>query len=445
MFSKVLIANRGEIALRVLKTCQRLGIQTVAVHSDVDAGLPFARRADQAFELGPAPVAQSYLNADLIIELAKRSGAQAIHPGYGLLSENAEFARKIEAAGLVFIGPTPESIVEMGSKVAARRIAQDAGLPLVPGTPAITSVEEGVREAERIGYPLLVKASAGGGGIGMTRVKKPARLERALLEAIDKGNRFFGDGTVFIEKLIEEPHHVEVQVLGDGRGHVVHLGDRECSMQRRHQKLLEEAPGPLLDERQRASLCAQAVALAKRINYRGAGTVEFVADASGAFYFLEMNTRLQVEHPVSELTHDIDLVEWQLRIAAGESLSLEQEQIQTRGHAIEFRICAEDPAKKFAPCPGTITRWVEPTGEGIRVDSGVVSGSTVTPYYDSLLAKLIVYGEDREQAIERSKTALEGFVVEGIATTVAFHRASLDHPAFIAGNYTTNLSKEIIS
>ena len=444
MFSKILIANRGEIALRVIKTCQRLGIDTVAVHSDVDTDMPFVLEADEAFELGPAPVAQSYLNAELIVDLALRSGAQAVHPGYGLLSENAAFARAVEAAGLAFVGPTPESIIQMGSKVAARQIAQAAGLPLVPGTPAVNSVEEGMQLAEAIGYPLLVKASAGGGGIGMTRVKKPAKLERALGEAIDKGNRFFGDGTVFIEKLIQEPHHVEVQVLGDGRGHVIHLGDRECSMQRRHQKLLEEAPGPFLNAAQRHRLCEQAVALAQSIDYRGAGTVEFVADAEGQFYFLEMNTRLQVEHPVSELTHDIDLVEWQLRIAAGEPLTVRQQDVASDGHAIEFRICAEDPSKRFAPCPGAITRWVEPKGEGIRVDSGVREGSVVTPYYDSLLAKLIVFGSDRDEVIERAKLALNEFHVEGIATTIGFHRSSLEHPAFVAGNYTTDLSKEII-
>ena len=444
MFSKILIANRGEIALRVIKTCRRLGVQTVAVHSDVDGDMPFVRQADQAFELGPAPVAQSYLNAELIVDVARRSGAQAVHPGYGLLSENADFARAVEDAGLAFVGPTPESIVHMGSKVAARQLARNAGLPLVPGTPAVTSVDQGVELAEEIGYPLLVKASAGGGGIGMTRVKKPKKLERALGEAIDKGHRFFGDGTVFIEKLIQEPHHVEVQVLGDGQGHVIHLGDRECSMQRRHQKLLEEAPGPFLDSAQRHLLCQQAVALAKSIDYRGAGTVEFVADAQGQFYFLEMNTRLQVEHPVSELTHDIDLVEWQLRIAAGEPLSLRQSDLTSRGHAIEFRICAEDPARRFAPCPGTITQWIEPEGEGVRVDSGVCQGTEVTPFYDSLLAKLIVYGTDRNEAIARAKVALDDFRVEGIATTVGFHRASLDHPAFVAGNYTTDLSKEII-
>jgi acetyl-CoA carboxylase biotin carboxylase subunit len=444
MFSKVLVANRGEIALRVMQTCERLGIQTVAVHSDVDADMPFVRMADEAYEIGPAPVAQSYLDADQIVAIAQRVGAEAIHPGYGLLSENADFARLIESKGMAFIGPTPESIIEMGSKVAARQLAQSAGLPLVPGTPAVGSVEEGMSLAEAIGYPLLVKASAGGGGIGMTRVKKAARLERALNEAIDKGERFFGDGTVFIEKLIEEPHHVEVQILGDGRGKVLHIGDRECSMQRRHQKLLEEAPGPFLSAQKREELCGQAVELAQRINYRGAGTVEFVADAQGQFYFLEMNTRLQVEHPVSELTHGIDLVEWQLRIAAGEALTMEQSDLPCAGHAIEFRICAEDPSKRFAPCPGTINRWIEPEGEGVRVDSGVTQGTQVTPYYDSLLAKLIVFGADRAEAIERSKAALDAFVVEGIATTIGFHRASLDHPKFVDGNYTTNLSKEII-
>jgi acetyl-CoA carboxylase biotin carboxylase subunit len=445
MFTKVLIANRGEIALRVQRTCRRLGIATLAVHSDVDAGQPFATEADEAVCIGPGPVAQSYLRGDEILRVALERGASAIHPGYGLLSENAAFADSVEASGLVFIGPRSESIRQMGSKVAAREIARNAGLRLVPGSPALESLEQGALEAERIGFPLLVKASAGGGGIGMTRVKKPKKLEQALREAMDKGERFFGDSTVFLEKLIESPHHVEVQLLGDGSGKVLHLGDRECSLQRRHQKLLEEAPGPFLNSAQRQDLCARAVSLAQSINYRGAGTVEFVADRDGNFYFLEMNTRLQVEHTVSEAIYGIDLVEWQLRIAAGEELSLEQHDLIPQGHALEFRICAEDPSRKFAPSPGRLERWCPPAeGPGLRLDSGVTQGSEVSPYYDSLLAKLIVHGADRAQAIARAREALEQFEVVGISTTIGFHRQVLEQPEFLAGNYSTDLSKEML-
>jgi acetyl-CoA carboxylase biotin carboxylase subunit len=445
MFTKVLIANRGEIALRVQRTCRRMGIATLAVHSEVDAGQPFVSQADEAVCIGPGPVAQSYLRGDEILRVALERGASAIHPGYGLLSENAAFADSIEAAGLTFIGPRSETIRQMGSKVAARELASHAGLSLVPGSPALESAEQGAVEAERIGFPLLVKASAGGGGIGMTRVKKPKKLDQALRDAMDKGDRFFGDSTVFLEKLIESPHHVEVQLLGDGRGKVLHLGDRECSLQRRHQKLLEEAPGPFLSDAQRQDLCSRAVALAESINYRGAGTVEFVADCDGNFYFLEMNTRLQVEHTVSEAIYGIDLVEWQLRIAAGQELSLEQNELIPQGHALEFRICAEDPSRKFAPSPGRLERWSPPAeGEGLRLDSGVAEGSEVSPYYDSLLAKLIVHGADRAQAIARAREALERFDVAGISTTIAFHRQVLERSEFLAGNYSTDLSKEML-
>jgi acetyl-CoA carboxylase biotin carboxylase subunit len=299
-------------------------------------------------------------------------------------------------------------------------------------------------EAERLGYPLLVKASAGGGGIGMTRVKKPAKMERALQGAIEKGERFFGDGTVYLERLIDQPHHVEVQILGDGRGQVWHFGDRECSVQRRHQKLLEEAPGPFLDDAQRSALCAQAVALARRINYRGAGTVEFVADEHGQFYFLEMNTRLQVEHPVTEAVWGVDLVELQLKVAAGVTLDLDQDTLRPNGHALEFRLCAEDPSRKFAPCPGVVEVWDPPAlGDGVRLDSGVEAGTVVSPYYDSLLAKLVVHGPDRDSACARARQALDDFHVQGLATTLPFHRAVLEHPDFIRGEYTTGLSKNI--
>jgi acetyl-CoA carboxylase, biotin carboxylase subunit len=442
MIKTLLVANRGEIARRVIRTAKALGIRTVAVCSEADQTAPFTQDADVFEVIGTAAVADSYLQVDRILAVAKRHGVDAIHPGYGLLSENAEFARSVEAAGMAFVGPSPETIELMGSKVEARSAAQKAGLAVVPGSPPVRNLAEGLAAAEAIGFPLLVKASAGGGGIGMTRVRKPAKLERALVDAMARGQRFFGDDTVFLERLVERPHHVEVQVLGDGKGGVIHFGDRECSIQRRHQKLLEEAPGPFLQTAARERLCAAAVALAASVNYRGAGTVEFIADAAGAFYFLEMNTRLQVEHTVTEMITGIDLVAAQLAVSNGEGLAWLQSDIEISGHAIEMRLCAEDPERRFAPGPGTLTRWNEPTGDGVRVDSGVVEGDEVTPFYDSLMAKLVVWGEDRSEAIARALTALDGFEIEGVPSTLAMHRQVLEHEVFASGLYDTGFLKE---
>jgi acetyl-CoA carboxylase biotin carboxylase subunit len=442
MIHTLLIANRGEIARRVMRTAQALGIRTVAVCSEADARAPFAREADVCEIIGPPPVAESYLRADRILEVAARHAVDAIHPGYGLLSENAAFARSVEEAGMAFVGPRPKTIELMGSKVRARAAAQRAGLQVVPGSEPVRSIADGLAAAEVIGFPLLVKASAGGGGIGMTQVRKPAKLERALDDSMARGERFFGDDTVFLERLIEAPHHVEVQVVGDGEGGVVHLFDRECSIQRRHQKLLEEAPGPFLDSAARAELCAAAVALAASVKYRGAGTVEFIADADGNFFFLEMNTRLQVEHTVTEMITGCDLVAAQLAIAGGGPLPWTQEELAITGHAIELRICAEDPERRFAPGPGTLSRWVEPTGDSVRVDSGVCAGDDVTPYYDSLMAKLVVWGSDRGEAISRALEALSRFEIEGVPNTLAMHRQVLEHEVFVGGLYHTGFLKE---
>nr|BAL58850.1 pyruvate carboxylase subunit A [Candidatus Acetothermum autotrophicum] len=440
MLKKVLIANRGEIARRVMWACRALGLQTVAVYSDADRYALHVREADEAYALGPPPPVQSYLRIDKIIEIAKQSQCQAIHPGYGFLAENPEFAQAVEDTGLIFIGPTAQTIRLLGDKLAARRLAQSLGIPTLPGVfEKITDIHEAKRIAEKLGYPVLIKAAAGGGGKGMRVVPSPDALESALERAMSEAYTAFGDSSVFLEKFIPHAKHIEVQILADGHGNVVHLFERECSVQRRHQKLIEESPAPLLSDSERAHLCEAAVTLAHAARYRSAGTVEFLYDLDQQrFYFLEVNTRLQVEHPVTEMRTGIDIVQEQLRIAAGEKLSFSQGEVRPRGHALELRLCAEDPQNDFAPSLGKLIEVRFPHGEHIRVDHGIQPGDRLWPYYDSLIAKLIFWGEDREQAIARALEALDETFVLGVRTTVGFHRRALEHPKFRAGRYGTD-------
>jgi acetyl-CoA carboxylase biotin carboxylase subunit len=448
MFSKVLVANRGEIALRVLRACRDLGVATVAVYSEADAGALHVEAADEAVPIGPPRAVDSYLQIPRILDAARASGADAIHPGYGFLAESAEFARAVEDAGLTFIGPRPEVIARMGDKVAARRIAREAGLPVVPGSEGAVTLEEAREVAEQIGYPVLLKAVAGGGGIGMTVARDSRELEKAFAQSERRATSAFGDGALYVERLFERPRHVEIQVLSDAHGHHLHLFERECSIQRRHQKVLEEAPSPLFAGGANDGLARRmreaAVALARRVEYLGAGTVECLVDGD-AFYFLEMNTRLQVEHPCTELTCGLDLVHWQLRIAAGEALDFEQADVRRSGHAIEMRIYAEDPARSFFPSPGTITRMTVPEGEGIRVDAGYREGDTVTPYYDPLVAKLVVWAPDRAAAIARGRDALRRFEIEGIKTNLPTHQAILEAEAFLGGALSTRFLEDLTS
>ncbi|MEW6776151.1 MAG: acetyl-CoA carboxylase biotin carboxylase subunit [Bdellovibrionota bacterium] len=444
MFSKVLIANRGEIAMRVIRTCKRLGIKTVAVHSEADANMPFVKNADEAECIGPPPSAQSYLNAVKILEVAKKRGADAVHPGYGFLSENTHFAAECKSAGITFVGPSAHAIENMGDKATARALVQEAGLPTVPGSKGnISGVDEARKVAEEIGYPILFKATAGGGGIGMMPVKSPDDLASCYERASTAALKAFGDGSVYIEKLVENPHHIEVQVLGDKHGNLVHFFERECSVQRRNQKVIEETPAPLYANMEGGQailekIYAAAVSSAKAVSYDNAGTIEFIADEKGNFYFIEMNTRLQVEHPITEMTTGVDLVELQLRVAKGEKLPLKQSDIKRQGHAIEFRICAENPAKNFFPSPGPLTEYVLPKeGDGVRVDNGFAAGTQVTPFYDSLVAKLITYGKDRAEAIEKGKKALAEYKVTGTATNIGMHRRLLEDENFKKGKYDT--------
>ncbi|WP_433372615.1 acetyl-CoA carboxylase biotin carboxylase subunit [Actinoplanes sp. CA-142083] len=435
MIESLLIANRGEIARRVIKTAKRLGVRTIAVYSEADTGMPFVTEADEAVCIG-AP--QSYRNADAILAAAKSTGAQAIHPGYGFLSENADFARAVEAHGLIWVGPPAGAIAAMGDKINARNLMAEAGVPVAPGThdPAAT-VEEAIEAATTIGYPVMVKAAAGGGGMGMA----VAADENGLRAEYDKvrafAERMFGDGSVLIERYFPRVRHVEVQILGLADGRVVALSERECSVQRRNQKLLEEAPSPAVDASKRAALLAAAVKAGEAVGYRNAGTVECLLDpATGEFFFLEMNTRLQVEHPITELIHGLDLVEEQLRIASG--LAPTFHEIKTKGHAIELRINAEDP-KRFLPGPGKVATWVEPTGEGVRVDSGYAEGTTVTPHYDSLMAKLIVFGADRADAIAKARAAVAGFAIAGPKNNLPFFAELLENEEFLSGDYDTGI------
>lgn len=440
MVKRVLIANRGEIARRIIRTCKRLGIETVAVYSDVDMNAAFVREADQSVLIGMAPPHASYLNIEAVLGAAVQTGADAVHPGYGFLSENATFAARCAEAGLIFIGPSPEAITAMGDKVAARRQMHAAGVPVAPGTfEPITDPDEAERVAAEIGYPVLVKPSAGGGGIGMTVVETPEKLKAALKTAQGRAQRAFGDGSVFLERYVPNGRHIEFQVLFDNYGNGVHLYERECSIQRRYQKILEETPAPGLanDPTMQAEMAAAALNAAKAVGYSNAGTIEFIVGQQGEFYFLEMNTRLQVEHPITEETVGLDLVEQQLRIASGEKLTLQQADIQRKGHAIEFRVCAEDP-HTYLPAPGTVTRYRPPSGEHIRVDSGIVEGDTITPYYDPLMAKLVVWGSDRTEAIARGREAVQSFEIEGIKNNLPVHLKILDDADFQSGNYSTN-------
>jgi acetyl-CoA/propionyl-CoA carboxylase biotin carboxyl carrier protein len=434
LFAKVLVANRGEIAVRVFRTLRELGIGAVAVYSEADRGSLHAALADEAHLLGPGPPAESYLHQERVLEAARRAGAEAIHPGYGFLAENAGFARAVEDAGLVWIGPPPEAIEAMGSKVTARRLMQGAGVPVIPGTSEpVESGEEVLALGEEHGWPLAIKASAGGGGKGLKVVRSPEEAERALASARREGESYFADATVYVERFLEDPRHVEVQVLADAHGNVVHLGERDCTIQRRHQKLVEETPSPAVTPELRERIGAIAVDAARAVGYRGAGTIEGLLDRDGDYFFLEMNTRIQVEHTVTELVTGIDLVREQVLVAAGEPLSFSQDDVRFSGHAIECRINVEDPANGFLPAPGTITAYREPAGPGVRVDSGVVAGSEVVGLYDPLVAKLVVWDADRERARRRMLRALEEYVIEGVTTLLGFHRALLEHPCFAAG------------
>ena len=428
----MLVANRGEIAIRIFRSLRELGIGTVAVYSEADRDALHARAADEAYLIGPGPAAESYLVADRILEAARRSGAEAIHPGYGFLAENAAFARAVEAAGLVWIGPPSSAIELMGSKTAARTAMQAAGVPIIPGaTDPVETVDEVLRLGEEVGYPLIVKAAAGGGGKGMKLVESPDEAERAFESAQREGEKYFADGRVYVERYLEDPRHVEVQVLADAHGNVIHLGERDCTIQRRHQKLVEETPSPAVDEELRARIGQIAVDAARAAGYRSAGTIEGLLTAGGDYYFMEMNTRIQVEHTVTEEVTGIDLVREQVLIAAGEPLSVRQEDVRLRGHAIECRINAEDVSSGFLPAPGRITAYREPAGPGVRVDSGVVAGSEISGLYDPMIAKLIVHGVDREHARRRMLRALDEFEIGGLPTLLGFHRALLSHPEFI--------------
>ena len=438
MFEKILIANRGEIAIRVIRACRLLGVRSVAVYSEADRDALHVRLADQAVCCGPARATESYLNVAKIVEIAKRVGADAIHPGYGFLSENADFAAAVRDAGISFIGPTPEVIRAMGLKISARERMIAAGVSVVPGGEAITSAAEARKMAAGIGYPVLVKASAGGGGRGMRRVDCEAELEAALERAGSEAESAFGDAAIYLEKCLIGPRHIEIQIMADSSGHTIHLGERECSIQRRHQKVVEEAPAYGLTPEMRAEMGDAAVRAARAVGYVGAGTCEFLLDATGAFYFLEMNTRIQVEHPVTEAVTGLDLVDLQIRMAAGERLSIAQEEVTLTGHAIEARIYAEDPDKGFIPSPGPIVGWSAPSGPGIRLDSGFEGGQTVTPHYDPMVAKLIASGRDRGEALERLSGALEEFTIAGIQTGLPFLRRVCENPVFRKGVYDTS-------
>jgi acetyl-CoA carboxylase biotin carboxylase subunit len=446
MLRKILIANRGEIAVRIVRACRELGIRSVAVYSEADRAALHVRMADEALAIGPAPATESYLNTARLLAAVRQSGADAIHPGYGFLSEDADLARACTEAGVRFIGPSPAAMDAMGSKTSARRSMQAAGVPVVPGTvQGLESDAEAKQVATKLGYPVLIKASAGGGGKGMRVVESPADLASALEAARSEALRAFGDDEVYLEKLLVNPRHIEVQVLGDEHGNIVHLGERECSLQRRHQKVLEESPSPLVDAALRARMGEAAERVARATGYTSAGTVEFLVDAERNFYFLEMNTRLQVEHPVTEMVTGIDLVEWQIRIAAGEKLGFTQGQVQQRGHAIECRIYAENPDNNFFPSPGRITRLRTPSGPGIREDSGVYEGWTVPLDYDPLLAKLIAHGPTREQAIARLERALAEYQVGGIKTNVALFQRIVRHPEFVAGLVDTGFLDRLLA
>jgi len=445
LFSKVLIANRGEIALRIVRACHELGVPTVAVYSEADRESLHVRFADEEVCIGRAPAADSYLNIPRIIAAAEITGAEAIHPGYGFLAENAEFSEICARSDITFIGPTPEQIRAMGDKATARAMMIELGVPTVPGTPGVVDdVDEAMAAAEEIGYPIMIKASAGGGGKGMRISESPETLAKLFTAARNEANAAFGEPAVYLERCFLDPRHVEIQVFGDRHGRVTHLGERECSIQRRHQKLVEEAPSPAVTPELRAAMGDAAVKAAKGIDYVGAGTVEFLLDKDGSFYFIEMNTRIQVEHPVTEVTTGIDLLKEQIRVAAGEPLSF-PEGITHRVHAIEFRVNAEDPDRNFAPCPGVIHTFHPPGGPGVRLDTHVYAGYKVPPHYDSLLAKLIVSGNTRDEAIIRARHVLEQFIIEGIPTTLPFLRKIVDDEAFVRGEVDTGFVARLMA
>jgi acetyl-CoA carboxylase, biotin carboxylase subunit len=434
LLKKVLVANRGEIAVRIIRACRELGVQSVAVYSEADATAPHVLLADEAYPIGPAPSAQSYLRADALIDVAKRSGCDAVHPGYGFLSERAHFAQAVGDAGLIFVGPSADAINAMGDKTEARRRMQAANVPVVPGTTSpAKDAAEAEQQAAQIGFPVLLKAAAGGGGKGMRVVEKREDLRRAFEAASHEAKNAFGDGSVYLEKYLSGPRHIEIQVLADAHGNIVHLGERECSIQRRHQKMIEEAPSSVIDAHTRAAMGAAAVAAAAAVDYRNAGTIEFLYQ-DGSFYFLEMNTRIQVEHPVTELITGIDLVQWQLRVASGEKLPFKQEDIRINGHAIECRITSEDAANNFMPSTGRITMLALPTGPHVRWDGGIQEGSDISLYYDPMLAKLIVHATDRASAIERMTRALRELNIVGIETSAPFHLRVLAERDFRDGN-----------
>ncbi|MBV9097230.1 MAG: acetyl-CoA carboxylase biotin carboxylase subunit [Frankiaceae bacterium] len=446
MFESLLVANRGEIARRVLRTAARLGVRTIAVHSEADAALPFVHEADEAVLIGPPPPAESYLDIARVLEAAQRTGADAIHPGYGFLAESARFAQAVIDAGLAWVGPSPDAIEAMGDKINARNRMSTAGVPVAAGTPdPVPDIDAAVAAAKEIGYPVMVKAAAGGGGIGMGVARDEDELRSAYETARTRAERFFSSPSILLERYIENARHVEVQILGLADGTVVALGERDCSVQRRHQKVAEETPSPGVSEELRKRMLDGAVRAAKAVDYRNAGTVECLVDPAAQDYvFLEMNTRLQVEHPVTELVTGVDLVEEQLRVAAGDAPHADLGNVTPRGHAIELRVYAEDP-KRFLPSPGTIATWVEPTGDGVRVDAGYTSGNVVTPFYDPLLAKLCTYGADRGEAIERARAAVRDFTIEGLKTNLPFFTELLDDPRFVSGDYDTGLVERMRS
>lgn len=445
VIKKLLVANRGEIALRVMRACRELGITPVAIYSEADRDALHVRYADESYLIGPAPVTESYLNMERIVETARQCGADAVHPGYGLLSENAAFAEACANAGIIFVGPPVEAMQALGDKSVARRIAKEAGAPIVPGTDELTSWEEAEAAAARIGYPIMIKASAGGGGRGIRVVQRPEDLADTLQIASGEAKAAFGHGGVYLEKYLLPVRHIEVQVVGDKHGNVVALGERECSIQRRHQKIIEEAPSPAVDADLRQRFIEAAVAVAKAAGYYSVGTFEFLMDAGSNFYFMEANTRLQVEHPVTEMITGIDLVCDQIRLAMGERLPYRQDEITFRGASIECRITAEDPFNNFMPSLGRIEYVQEPSGPGVRVDSALYSGLEVMPYYDSLIAKLITWGRDRTEAIARMKRALQEYHIGGIITTIPFHLQILDHPDFVAGRLDTGFVERNLS
>ena len=440
--NKILVANRGEIALRIMRTAQNMGIKTVAVYSDADREAPHVRFADEAVHLGNSPSSESYLNMDKIVEAAIKTKAQAIHPGYGFLSENAVFAQLVADKGITFIGPKPHAIKVMGNKLAAKEAVKAYNIPMVPGIEeSITDIALARKISEEIGFPILIKASAGGGGKGMRVVQQPSELQEQMERAISEAMAAFGDGAVFLEKYIESPRHIEIQILADTHGHIIHLFERECSIQRRHQKVVEEAPSAVLTPKIRAAMGEAAIKVAKACDYVGAGTVEFLLDSDKNFYFLEMNTRLQVEHPVTELITGIDLVEQQIRIARNEKLAFSQENLSIKGHALEVRVYAEDPLDNFLPSMGTLDTYRRPQGKGIRLDDGFEEGMTIPIYYDPMLAKLITYGKDREEAIQLMIRAISEYKIKGISTTLPFGKFVCEHKAFSSGNFDTHFVK----